>query len=95
MTGTLGLNIPSVSDCGAQASHGEAGVTSQHPFCLCAVGAGRWSAKAVSTSTGRLCLREAGLVRFQNKWALYGFSERKKNCLQKLEDQLSLWAPTN
>ena len=27
---------------------------------------------------GRLCLREAGLVRFQNKWALYGFSERKK-----------------
>lgn len=61
MTGTLGLNIPSVSDCGAQASHIEAGVTSQHPFCLCAVGAGRWSAKAVSTSTGSPVSAEAGL----------------------------------
>lgn len=45
---------------------------------------------------GRLCLREAGLVRFQNKWALYGFSKRKKKKrFQKLEDQLSLWAPTD
>lgn len=52
MTGTLGLNIPSVSDCGAQASHGEAGVAhSTHSvFALWERVGGRQ--KAVSTSTG-------------------------------------------
>ena len=88
MTGTLGLNIPSVSDCRAQASYGGAGVTSQHP--LLSLRRGRVGArrKPRARARGLLCLREAGLVRFQNKWALYGFSERmtkKKFFLRPVE----------